>query len=773
MRGLSFLLAAIFSVATDVAATRADAPLPGTRATPAAATAPPANPAAEPKRPTGEGYRVQEFDDPLAPLVPLNPRTTAVQNRVEALAWFAAGQILEGRNDDQAALNAYKRAVERDPRALPVYRAMIPLAFKLNLADDALKYAEKAVELDPSDFELLNRLGLHRVEEGDFPGAVKFMESAVKSPTLKKESAVYVKLKRDLAILYKETGRVQDAADNYELVFDALQHPEKYHLDFRTRAQLLNDPSVTYERMGQCFLEAKRAEMAVQAFRKAAESKKGNSGNLSFNLAQVYLQSDKPAEALQELQKYFDAQRQTKGRAAYELFAEILAKLDKSGELIPRLEAMAEDDPRNSTLQFFLADQYLAARRFDDAERVYKKTLVTSSELQGYMGLAAVYRQQRRPADLIAALGKGYAETEKLESLATEMKAIIGDAQLLDGVLGEGVKMAQAQPPTLDYAAGYVLANLAADARRTKETEDLYRYLLTVRKDRPSELYIELGEHLRDVRRYAESVKVYEEALNDPALATGERLMLLYHLSQAQELAGNTQKALEAIAAAQKSALAAQGGENPVLLFQEAWIYYHSQQYDEAVQRYEKIIAKFDQPQFRQLIRRCQFSLSNIYVSRGDMEKGLAILEEIYKATPDDASVNNDLGYLYADQGKNLDQAEKMIRKALDAEPDNIAYLDSMGWVLYKLGRFAEAVPYLEKAVKDSTGGDETMWDHLGDAYLRADQPAKALTAWKKGLESAKAATRPDAKLIGRIEEKIKTHQGGAGVLKPERPNSP
>ena len=55
---------------------------------------------------------------------------------------------------------------------------------------------------------------------------------------------------------------------------------------------------------------------------------------------------------------------------------------------------------------------------------------------------------------------------------------------------------------------------------------------------------------------------------------------------------------------------------------------------------------------------------------------------------PDDAGAMNDLGYLWADQDKNLQRARRMIRKAVDAEPDNAAYRDSLGWVLFRLGRY-------------------------------------------------------------------------------------
>ena len=97
-----------------------------------------------------------------------------------------------------------------------------------------------------------------------------------------------------------------------------------------------------------------------------------------------------------------------------------------------------------------------------------------------------------------------------------------------------------------------------------------------------------------------------------------------------------------------------------------------------------------------------------------------------------------------------------MIEIALKAEPENPAYLDSMGWVLYKLGEYKEAaVTYLEKAVAKPTGGDATIWDHLGDCYARLKQMDKAKDAWKKALKDAKADAKPDEKLIKRIEQKL------------------
>jgi tetratricopeptide (TPR) repeat protein len=715
--------------------------------------------AAEPGRTDGppakspRGLQFQEFEDPVEPLEPVHPRAASDEARIDSLAWFSTGRLLEHRGDLQGAFRAYQKAVERDPSATPVYRVLIPLAIQLRRIEDAVKWATRAAELNPADRQFVSQAVLLLDKVGNRAGAIRVLDQAAGAAGVDKHSPYYVNVMRDLAIMHLNTDppNVAAAASAFEVVFDALVHPDAYNLDARMRSTLQKDSEASFEKIGAVFLEAKRADLALAAFKKAAETKKGAAaGGLGFNLAQVYVQTGEFEKALDELQKYIDAQRNAKGRPAYELFAEVLAKLNKSDELIPRLKAAAEKDARNSALLFFLADQYAAANRLDEAEALYLKTLETAAEVPGYVGLAGVYRRQNRPADLLETLAKAYSEAGELKPLAAEFKAVADDEKLLDKLLKSGEELLAEQPSPLDFPTGYVLANLAADGKKSDLAERLYRFLLTLRKDRADTIFEELGGHFIEVKKYAEASKIYLEAADDADLAD-KRPNFLFLATQALEMSGNTKAALEAIAAAQELI-----PNNPLLRFQEAWVYYHSHQFDEAIERMEKLIADFPDSQARPIIRRAQYSLSNAYVLKGDVRKGEEILEEIYKENPEDTSVNNDLGYLYADQGKNLEQAESMIRKALAAEPDNGAYLDSLGWVLFKRGKFDEALPYLEKAVKNSPGaGDETLWEHLGDVYDSLRQPAKAVEAWKSALEYADKASLPDKKLIERVKEKV------------------
>jgi tetratricopeptide (TPR) repeat protein len=134
--------------------------------------------------------------------------------------------------------------------------------------------------------------------------------------------------------------------------------------------------------------------------------------------------------------------------------------------------------------------------------------------------------------------------------------------------------------------------------------------------------------------------------------------------------------------------------------------------------------------------------------------------------------VNNDLGYLYADQGKNLEKAEAMIRKAVQEEPDRSAYLDSLGWVLFKRGRFKEAVDPLEKAVQHLDGGDATIYEHLGDVYFQLQEMAKARAAWEEAEKAAVKAVPTDRRLT-EIRKKLESLQKLGASPKPDGNGTP
>jgi tetratricopeptide (TPR) repeat protein len=164
--------------------------------------------------------------------------------------------------------------------------------------------------------------------------------------------------------------------------------------------------------------------------------------------------------------------------------------------------------------------------------------------------------------------------------------------------------------------------------------------------------------------------------------------------------------------------------------------------------------------------------LSGVYVDIDRIDKAGQHLQLLLKQYPTEAKYNNDLGFIWADHDMHLDEAERMIRKALDEDrkqrhkaagskvdpendKDNAAYLDSLGWVLFKKKKYEEAKPYLQKAVEDKEGQHVEIYDHLGEVYQALGQHAEAVAAWKKAVEVA-GTTRREQERKTEVEKKLK-----------------
>jgi len=89
---------------------------------------------------------------------------------------------------------------------------------------------------------------------------------------------------------------------------------------------------------------------------------------------------------------------------------------------------------------------------------------------------------------------------------------------------------------------------------------------------------------------------------------------------------------------------------------------------------------------------------------------------------------------MWADRDMNLDEAGEFIKKAVESDPDNAAYLDSLGWYYYKVGRYDEALREITKATENLKEEDATLYDHLADVYQKLNKPAEALSYWQKSL---------------------------------------
>jgi tetratricopeptide (TPR) repeat protein len=136
---------------------------------------------------------------------------------------------------------------------------------------------------------------------------------------------------------------------------------------------------------------------------------------------------------------------------------------------------------------------------------------------------------------------------------------------------------------------------------------------------------------------------------------------------------------------------------------------------------------------------RLRFAMGSLYEREGKRAEAINAFESNLKADSNHHQSLNYLGYMLADRGERLDYARSLIERALRLEPANAAYLDSYGWVFYRLGQYDEALKQLEKAA--GMVSDATVFDHLGDAYKAVDQDDQARLWWQRALDLDSANT--------------------------------
>jgi tetratricopeptide (TPR) repeat protein len=744
------------------------------------------------------------------------PRTEAQRLRLEAASQFTAGTMHERREEYADALRCYQRALRCDPQSATVATAVIRVALRLKRKAEAIRYALKAVELEDADPTLLRGLGAYLTEEGDWSRAAALYEKAIAARGTAKETPSDILLRMEMGRLYYLTDKWKQAANCFARVLYAIKHPDEFGLDKQLVKVLLGERANTYQLIGECFLAAGRTEEALAAF-DDAEKVAPNKALRQFNLARVYAKTGKPAEALAALEASFSEHLGEEGTVPYETLANVLGALGKKNELLSRLEKLRAVEPNNWPLSYYLAAQYRAAGKLDQAESLYLELIKKKPTVIAYRSIAELARQKKRFDVLLDVLGDALEKASVLEVLGAESQVISRDAEAVRGLVEAARKQMQPVPERFGYGKRLAVASLALEAKQYETAGEFFNLALAVAKTSPppesgkaaagekgsqrpdkvpakaapgakedgpdeaksggskdkgavekpsvaaalasaadaspsrtAEVLMVWGVGLLMGDRNAEAAKVFQRGIDEKALPDKNPTFYFY-LAGALALDGKYDAALAAAGIA-----AEKNKDSARFRGRSAWVLYVAKRYDEAAQAYRKLIDELDSDhvsaETRDTLRETRLALSNIAVIKGNLPQAEEWLEQVLDEFPDDEGAMNDLGYLWADQNKNLRRAEQMIRKALAVEPDNNAFHDSLGWVLYRLGKYPQAAAELEKAATGKKP-DGVVLDHLGDVYLRLSQRDKALASWRKAAEVLKKDKEADK--AAAVEKKI------------------
>ena len=445
------------------------------------------------------------------------------------------------------------------------------------------------------------------------------------------------------------------------------------------------------------------------------------------------------------------------------------------------LERAAAADPKSAEIRAELAAFHMRQNDIPAAEAAARDALkLDAANVEGHrvLGLiSAAYAESaeetRAEARTPEYVKEAITHLEKVAATpggATDLNVQynLGRVYLRSGDAAKAIERLQGVVDQNPYSvqARLSLAQAFGAADRHEEAADA---LAPAVEDEPR-LASTLAQFYERAGRQAEANAAYEKAL----AANPKDLRALLAMSRAYSLSGEHDKAIETLIRAQ--AIVPQDAGITAFLVQS---YLQARRYTEAAmlsaeaQKKHKGDLRFTRLHARALFETgdrsraialmesamrsdpedtaSHLALADLYVDAGRETDAVKMLDAAAVKFPKDADVLNFLGYLLAERGERLDEAVRLVNRALEIDPDNPSYLDSLGWAHFKRGQLADAQRHLSRAA-EALPANSVIQDHYGDLLARMGKPAEAIAAWTKALNG-------DGEDIDKaaIEKKIKS----------------
>jgi tetratricopeptide (TPR) repeat protein len=687
------------------------------------------------------------------------------------------------------AAKQLEAAAKADPDATEPVKELARLYAQLGRDVEAVRLARKALQQDPTDYESAILLARLLADAGELKDAVAAAKLAIDNKTLADKPEKAVPTYRDLAALCEKANDLRAAefalAKAVELLVD--QRAVVIATFSFTPKGADTEAADCLERLGRVRVKRGNFDTATEAFEAAAKlygdpkraDDPASAARLSWNLSGTLEARGEPAGALKHLEQFLKFQ--PRAAEPYRRYARLLRADNRENDVVPRLQWYTDRDKTNRPLAAVLAAE---TARDPNTRAVADAMFVTlTKEAVEAEVIAVVVRshlETRRPVEIIKDLDRAFAVLKEdtkgpkepdtparaaAKALAGEKARAYADAleNEPDGVaallraagddLRAGAKRA--------HGTYYFLGALAFKHRKLELAALQFRQAVRFAPQGSQwDAYSSLLQVLRLAGKSAEIETVCRDALAASELS-GVEVLFNFHLSLALAEQG---KAEEALKTADRTIQQAGDGDRLTVRLRRHAVLCVLGKWAEAIEYGNKLTDEFDAPADRARVRYAQAGAFWGAKKPADAE---ATLRAILDDDPDNAGACNDLGYHLADQGRNLDEAERLVRHALAvdridrrksgaAEAENAAFRDSLGWVLFRQGKLADARAELEKAAALPAGAaDPVVWDHLGDVLFRLNDKPKAKAAWEKAKELYEADLRVSSRgrRDGRLDE--------------------
>ena len=513
---------------------------------------------------------------------------------------------------------------------------------------------------------------------------------------------------------------------------------------------------------GMAFEENGEMDKALEAYRKVLNVDPGQSDLASRVAVLLIRQEDFPQaiDILKDAIKANPSDAEPYRQLAY-IYAKYLKRTDQAIDYANRAVAL---NPRDiEAYQRLVEIEFAAGEEKKAIEVLDRATKVRSDDANFWTRLGKLYvavlfkpDSQPKPDELrrVNEIFKKAAEHANDDpTVLKDVADYYASSQQLKEAIPLYLRVLELQPDDANarekLATGFILTN-----QRDKAIEMLDQIIKEhPEKYQPYDLLAQvLDEEARSLQRanradeakarFAKVAANYEQSLLINPNHAGTYLRL------AELLLGplkDPQRALKFLAEARRRFPGA-----PEIVYYLAIGQREAKQIQQAVATFEEALHDAELDEDNEIVNaKFYFNYGATAEQAGLYEKAADLLRKSIALDPANAAeAYNYLGYMWADHNMHLDEAEEMIKHALEIEPNNGSYLDSLGWVEFRKGKFDQALIDLLRAAKNIERDDPIVFEHIGDTYLKLDRVSEALGSWQKAL----ALDPKNKKLAEKIE---------------------
>jgi tetratricopeptide (TPR) repeat protein len=641
-----------------------------------------------------------------------SPATGRKTDRGAAYYHYMLAHIYEeqvamyGRSDlANKAIEEYRLAIEADPTSAYLTAGLAELYARTGRIRDAVLEAQDILKKDPNNLEAHRLLGhiylrsLGDVQEGN--GSDSVLKLAIE------QYEQIVKLDPSSTDDHLLLGRL------YKVNND-LQRAES---EFKTAVALQPDSEDAITALALLYTEENDYTRAAQVLGSVPDS--ARSAKLYSVLGYTYEQQKDYKKAIEAYRKATELDHDNLD--AIRGLAQNLLNDGQTDAALEQYQIVADANPEDAQSYLRIADIYRREGKFDLAlENLKKAQAMVQDLMEVQYSFAEIYQAQGRYDEAAQTLQELLKKTEKADNNYTSSEKS-----------NRSVFLER-------------LGTVYRENNNNQQAIDTFRRMLTLGDDAAERGYQQVIDTYREAKQWQQATDAAKEATQK--LPNNRSLKMVY-LSQLADM-GQADQALAQV----KAMLTGKPDDREV--------YITLAQMNRRLKRWPDAYAALDQAarlsthdDDKEYV---EFLRGSTYEGQKNYDQAEEVFRKILATDPQNAAVLNYLGYMLADHGAKLDEALVMVKKAVELEPANGAYLDSLGWAYFKLGQYNLAETDLRKAVERNST-DATVHDHLGELYEKTGRLKLAASQWEASLNeySHTMAADMDPGDEGRVQKKL------------------